>query len=364
MSLIKKIKKFFETKLLNPVRFEDVSFFSRQLSTLLSSGIPLSRAFKVIIKQAENPSFKIIVEDVNSSVIAGLSFSEALHRHPAIFSNFYVAMVKCGEKVGALPQIMNRLADIQERDLGMIKKFKAALSYPIITLFFAFLVLVLLMKYVFPSFIPVFNALNVKLPFVTKALIWFSNFISSLLNIVILILLFAGCFSLLAFYIKTPKGRLLKDRILIKLPIYKVILPHMAVARFCRTLSLLYTSGSPLLPAFKVTKEVVDNKVYEEEFKVAIENMVNGASMSEALHSIEMFPRSVLSMFSVGEISGNLSKVLKSIYTYYDSEVEYILDRLNSLFEPILILFLGGMIGVILIAILLPLYSVIENIGV
>lgn len=351
------------SKFFHRIKLEDITLFSRQLSTLLASGISLGRTFEILINQTENPEFKESVKDIYVQIHRGSALSRALCKHHDIFSPLYTAMIKCGEESGYLPSIMDKLAEAQEKDLRMIKRFKAALTYPFITLVFSIIVLFVLMKYIFPAFMPVFTSLNVKLPVITRILMSFSNFFSVPLYFIIFILLMCGTVYALFIYIKTPEGRQFKDKVLIKIPIVNVILPKMAISRFCRVFSLLYISGYPILATFEVVKNIIDNKVYEKDFVLAMDRMRQGDSISEALKDVSLFPASVTSMISVAETSGRLSKILNHVSDYYELEVEATLDKLNALFEPILILFLGGIVGVILISIILPLYNVIESIG-
>ena len=338
------------------IKMDDLVIFSRQLATLIDSGIPLVGALKILNEQVENLRLKNVVLDIRQLVESGLSFSESLGRYPHVFSTFFVSMVKAGETSGMLDDVLERIATYLEKTAALLRKVKASLIYPAIVLTMAILITSVLLLKVVPTFKGIFEMLGGQLPLPTLILIGISDilkrfFIFVVIGIIIFIFL-------LRRYIKTEKGRYKFDRTLLRLPIIGMLFRKLAVARFSRTLATLVRSGVSILDALSIVAKTSGNKVVEEAVKGSLHSVREGEPIAQPLIRSGVFPPMVTAMVAVGEQTGKLESMLTKISDFYDDQVDAAVSGLTSMIEPLVIAFLGIIIGGIVIALFLPIFQI------
>jgi general secretion pathway protein F len=334
------------------VRLRDVANTTRQLATLLSSGLPLLDALSALVEQEESPGLQAALSSVRDSVREGASLADALKANPRAFSQLYVNMVSAGEVSGTLDITLDRLADFLEEQVRFRGRFAAALAYPALMTVIGFGVLFFLFTFVMPRVVGMFEDMKQQLPFITLALLGIVNFLSAFWWLVLLVLGGAGYY--LKRYSGTPAGREALDSRLLKLPVFGSLVRMIAVSRFTRTLGTLLQSGVPALTALDIVKNVIGNTVLAEAVRKARENVREGESIAEPLRRSGLFPPFVVQMVSVGEKSGELEKMLLKISDSFDRIVETRITALMSLLEPVIILVMGVIVGFIVIAIMLP----------
>ncbi|RME05082.1 MAG: type II secretion system F family protein [Planctomycetota bacterium] len=334
------------------IKSQDMVVFTRQLATMLSAGIPLLECLEILQEQAQDPGFKLILEEVVSDVRSGSDLSEALKKHPKIFQRIYVNMVKAGEASGQLEEILDRLAGYQEAAEKLRSEIKSAMMYPTVSLCLVFGITIFLMMVIVPKFDTMFKRMNVPLPGFTKALmfvstqlrnhwaLWFGSFFGSLIAV------FA--------YFKTSQGQRVKDILVINLPVFGDLFRKVAISRFSRTFSTLIQSGVPILGALEIVASTAGNKLIEEAVLEASESVRQGETLAKPLSRSKIFPPMVTRMISIGEKSGALENLLEKISEFYDQQVEATVKTLTSLIEPIMIAIMGVTVGGIVLAIFIP----------
>lgn len=341
--------------LLKRIKPGEISVATRQLSILLGAGVPLVGSLDALISQIVNPPFKKTMAEIKESVNEGNSLAYALSQHSRIFSNIYVNMVRAGEASGSLDVVLERLADLSERQEALKGRFKAALAYPIFMFFIGTLVIFFLVTFVVPNITQVFGEMHQTLPIPTVVLIAVSN---SLKSFWWLILMAAGCgFVIIRHLIKTPKGQHVWDRISLSIPILGSMNRKMVLARFGRTLGSLLHSGVPLISALQIVRNIVNNIIIAKVIDNAVEEIEEGKSLSGSLSQSEWFPSIVVQMISVGEQSGELEVMLGKTADIYEREVESQIMAMTSMLEPVMILVMGLVVGFIVISILLPIFE-------
>jgi type IV pilus assembly protein PilC len=319
---------------------------------MVNSGIPLVQSLDILGEQMENKEFRHVILTIRDDIQTGLSLSNAFSKHPKIFSELYISMVKAGETSGMLDEILDRLAVLLEKTNTLKKKVSSAMVYPIVVFSMAVVITSGLLIFVIPKFKDIFSMLGNKLPLPTVILLAISdNFIKIVPAIIVLIVL--GSF-LFGRYIKTQKGRLNFDRTQLKLPIFGKLIQMVAVSRFSRTLSTLVKSGVSILTALEIVAKTTGNKVIEIALDRVRANIREGKSIAIPLAEAKVFPPMVVRMISVGEQSGELEKMLSKISDFYDEQVDIAVAGLSSVIEPVIIIFLGVVIGSIVLAIFLP----------
>jgi len=340
------------------VKMDDLVIFSRQLATMVDSGIPLVQALDVLAEQIERPGFQAVVAGLRDNIETGSSLSEALSRHPGIFSALFVNMVRAGESSGMLDDILERLADYLEKSNALAHKVKSSFIYPGLVVSMAIIITSVLIFKVVPTFKGIFDTLGGELPVITQMLISFSNFARRSAP-----LLLGGLF-LLAFslrrVIRTKKGRMQLDKTVLRLPIVGVLLRKVAIARFSRTLSTLVKSGVPILNSLEIVARTSGNKVVEAAVDQVRTNIREGENIAEPLARSGVFPPMVTRMIGVGEQTGELEKMLAKISDFYEEQVDTAVSGLTSLIEPIIIVFLGVVVGGIVAAMFLPIFKITE----
>ena len=337
------------------VALADLVVFTRQLATMIDAGITIVQALQALAEQTPNKVMRDTIRDICSRVEAGESFSEALTRHPKAFNRLYVAMVGAGEKGGLLAEIMSRLATYLENMDRLRKKVKMALMYPSTVTVVAICITIFLLVKVIPTFQDVYSGFGAKLPGPTQFLIGLSEIVQHYLFFLIA-LAGLGIWGWFAF-IKTPKGREFWDTQRIKLPIFGPIAHKICLARFTRTLASLVRSGVPILEVLNIVSQTVGNVVMEKAIKSAALDIERGEGISAALSKHPVFPTMVIRMLSAGEQTGNIDNMLERVAKFLDEEIEATLSGLMSLIEPLLIVFLGIIIGGMVICMFLPIFN-------
>jgi len=340
------------------VALADLVIFTRQLATMIDAGLAMVQSLQGLAEQTTHKIMRDVIKDVCSRVESGDSFSEALSKHPKVFSRLYVCMVAAGEKGGLLAEIMARLAVYLENTARLRKKVKSALMYPTVVTVVAILITVFLLIKVVPVFGEIFDSFGAELPKPTQALIDLSNFVKKYF----LFLLVAGAGSVYGwfYFIKTPYGRHFWDKTRIRLPIFGVIAHKICLARFTRTLASLVRSGVPILEVLQIVSQTVGNVVMENAIKVAAVDIERGESISQSLSKHPVFPGMIIRMITAGEQTGKLDAMLERISDFLDEEIETTLSGLTSLIEPILIVFLGVVVGGMVICMFLPIFKMPE----
>ncbi len=346
----------FNITLMKPkVRPKDLIVFNRQLATLFAAGIPLLRAIQALAEQMENATFKEVLGVVAKDIQEGSAFSEALAKHPKVFNDITIAMVKAGEASGTMDSILMRLADLAEHDAATKAKIKAATRYPKIVIGVMVVAICVLMNFVVPNFVKIFEQVQLELPLATKILIMASNIFSNYWYI-----LFVGTVGLYFAYRqygKTKTGRRHIDTLALKLPVFGPIFLKIAMSIFTRTMSTLNRSGLSIIKNLEICADVVDNVVIGNVISDLKESVKQGESISVTMKKSKYFTPMVIQMMSAGEESGELDNMLEKVSEYYDMEVDYSIANISSLIEPILLVFLGGMVLFLMLAIFLPMWD-------
>ncbi|MCG2675835.1 type II secretion system inner membrane protein GspF [bacterium] len=337
------------------VKGKDIVTFTRQLSTLIDSGLPLLRSLNVLGEQTENPNLKIQIKDIASSVQGGSTFSDALAKHPRTFNKLYVNMVKAGEAGGVLEVVLARLAEFSEKDQAVRAKVKGAMVYPALVIMVGVGVVLFLTIAIIPTFVSMFVEVNLTLPLPTRIMMGASDFLRSfwwvnLLAILALVMIYK-------MWVRKEKGKYQADRIKLKIPILGELARKSALSRFARTLGTLITSGVPILQALLIVRDTAGNEVIARAM-VAVHNSIReGESIAGPLGKSPVFPPMVVHMIAVGEETGALDNMLIKVSDTYDREVDTAVAALTSVLEPILILGMGVVVGFIVIAMYLPIFQ-------
>lgn len=338
------------------VKTEQLVIFSRQLATMVDSGIPISPALDVLSEQMDDRNFRAILKRVRDDIEAGASLSEAAGRHPKIFSDFFVNMMRAGESSGHLDEILDRVATYLEKVSGLQRKVQASLFYPAFVSFLAFSITSFLVIVIVPKFKDIFTQLGGTLPLPTLLLLKLSEFMGKYLIFELLgLFAFATLFKL---YINTPPGRLVFDKAMLHFPVIGKLLQKAVIARFSRTLATLVKSGVPILGALEIVAKTSGNKVVEQAVLAARLSIKEGENIADPLAHSKIFPTMVTRMISVGEKTGELEKMLSKIADFYESEVDAAVTALTSLIEPLVIAVLGVVIGGIVVALFLPVFQI------
>lgn len=340
------------------VKAKDLAVFSRQFATMVGAGLSLVRALDILERQVEDKKLMEIIRDVRIKVEGGSALADAFAAHPATFSELYINLTKAGEVGGVLDETLNRVAEFLEKDQALKSKVKSAMTYPVTIMIFAILIVIGLIVFVLPTFMSVFEGMDVKMPAMTMFLVNISNYMRDYWYIFLFgtgALIFG-----IKYYVGTPRGRYHRDQFVLKLPVFGLLNKKVTVARFSRTLGTLLSSGVPVMQALEVTSKASGNKVVEEALANVRESIREGESISTPMDESGLFPPMVTQMIAVGEETGNLDAMLDKIAEFYDMEVEATLDALTSLLEPLLMVVIGAMVGFIVIAMFMPMFQLIN----
>jgi type IV pilus assembly protein PilC len=339
------------------VRSKDVSVFTRQFATMISAGLPLVQCLQALGMQAERKSFQDIIGKIAGNVEGGSTLSEAMARHPRVFDELYVNLVHVGEIGGVLDAMLARLAIYMEKADALRHRVQMAMVYPVLVLLVAVLVVTGLLIFVVPIFAGFFAQSGVELPGPTRAVIALSNFVKGFWWLVIGGAI--GAYVGFKAWYRTDQGRTVVDRFLLQAPVFGVLLRKIAVARFTRTLSALISGGVPILDALRITAKTAGNRIVELAVMESRERVAAGQTLAEPLRNSKVFPAMVIQMVAVGEQTGALDNMLAKVADYYEDEVDVAVAGLTALIEPIMIVFLGIVVGGIVIAMYLPIFKLV-----
>jgi len=360
-SVIKKpssIKLSFGMKRVKKVQ---ISRFTRQFATMIGAGLPMVQCLEILAQQSESAELRKVIGQVKESVQAGTTLAEALSKHKKIFDDLYVNMVDAGEIGGALDTILIRLAAYREKADALVRKVKGALIYPSVIFIVAIGVTAAMLTFIVPVFAKLFSGLGAELPGPTKFVLGLSHFLRSnfITGLIFLVLLAVG----FRFYIRTEQGRLFLDKLLLKLPLIGELLRKSAISRFTRTLGTLISSGVSILEALDITAKTAGNKVIQNAIKKSVISIAEGETITQPLKETGVFPPMVTQMISVGEKTGGLDDMLNKIADFYEEEVDAAVSAITSIIEPVVIIFMGVIVGGILISMYLPMFDIIGKIS-
>jgi type IV pilus assembly protein PilC len=363
MSLDEKKSGFNMELRLAPKRVKpaELTVMSRQLATMIASGMTLLRAFYVLEDQVENDKLRETVSRVREDIESGLSFSEGLAKHPKVFGPLYVAMVRAGEAGGILEESLDRVADQLEKDDALRRQVKAAMAYPAVVLSFALCVLLGLIAFIVPVFVKIFKDFGGELPMITKVTVAASNLVTS--RWYILIVAAVGIVVGFKKWKSSPWGRPQWDQVRLRFP-FKIgnTVQKIALARWSRTFAALYSAGVPIMQAIEVTGKTAGNTVIERAMDDVIASVKSGGSIAAPLREASIFPPMVAQMIAVGEETGNLDTMLSKVADFYEDEVAAAVKALTSILEPLMIVLVGGIVGFIVIAMYMPMFKVYDAI--
>lgn len=348
-----------------PVKLKTLSIFTRELAILYQSGIPLHKSLEIVLRQTSHIKLKKALEDIYLQIIKrGSSFSSALAKQSEVFPFDYTSMIYLGEKSGTLHKILKKLANLSEKECDFKQKIKAKITYPLIATIIAFLSIILIIKYIFPSFIPLFLSFEVNLPMSTKFLILASKILNNPSYLIITLgIVSLGSYQLNC-YIKTPAGKSQFDILKTKLPVASDIFKKLTLIRFCQSLLLLYGSGISLIKSLETIEKIIHCTLFKSTITCVINQIKAGRSFSEALKKHKIFPPMAINLIASGEESCQLEKMLDKISFYYNSEIEYISNKIQTLLAPVILVILGVIVGFIFIAIFSPLYDIVTGLGI
>ena len=337
---------------------KDIVVFTRQLSTMIDAGLPLVQGLEILEKQQSNPTFKKALGEIRSDVESGSTLSDSMRKHPKIFDDLFNNMIEAGETGGILDTILTRLSVFMEKSMVLKKKIKGALTYPAICLAVSILILVVILVFVIPVFESMFRGFGSSLPLPTQIVVSMSNFFKA--NFLYMFIGFFIISMIVKKIYNTEKGRLLMDKGMLYTPVFGPLLRKVAVSKFTRTLSTMLSAGVPILEALQVVARTAGNKVIEQAVFRVSDSIAEGRPIAEPLEESGVFPNMVVQMINVGESVGALDSMLEKIADFYDEEVDQAVENLTAMIEPFMMVFLGGMIGGIVVAMYLPIFNIVN----
>ena len=338
------------------IKEQEVVIFTRQFATMIDAGLPLVQCLDILSRQAENKEFAKVIGQVKTDVESGDSLADALRKHPKVYGNFYVNMVEAGEAGGMLDSILARLAAYMEKAAALKSEVRGAMVYPAVIVSIAILVVVFLLIYVIPVFAEMFDSFGGTLPAPTRFVMYLSDLVQA--YILYAVPLVVALFLLFKRFYRTDKGRLVVDKLVLKFPVFGPLVQKVAVAKFTRTLGTLISSGVPIIDALEITARTAGNKVVEGAVLSLITSIKEGETIAEPLSREAIFPPMVVQMIEVGESAGALDAMLNKIADFYDEEVDTAVKALTKLMEPMLMVFLGTVVGGMVVAMYLPIFKI------
>jgi type IV pilus assembly protein PilC len=365
--MVKKLKAkpkdlFENVSFMQPkVTSKDIVIFTRQFSTMIDAGLPLVQGLTILAEQTENKTFRAILKDITKNVEGGSTLAEALKKHPKVFDDLFVNLVAAGEVGGILDTILQRLAAHIEKAQKLKSRIKGAMTYPIVVILVAILVVAVILIFVIPVFQEMFESFGSALPAPTQFVVNMSEFLKGNFHYVLGGMVLLGW--LFKAYRKSEGGKKTTDALALKLPIFGPLLKKVAVARFTRTLGTMLSSGVPILDALEIVAKTSGNVILEEVIFEVRGSIAEGQTIAEPLSETDIFPSMVVQMISVGEATGALDSMLEKIADFYDDEVDSAVEALTSMLEPLLMVFLGGSIGGLVIAMYLPIFQMAAAMG-
>jgi type IV pilus assembly protein PilC len=341
----------------NRIPNKEKVLFSRQLATLINSGLPVSQSLASLVDQTRNKAMKAVLADVQQTVEGGSTLAKALERHPQVFNAVFTFLVAAGESSGTLDDALNRLANQQEKDQKIISKIRSAMIYPAIVLVVIILVLALMLVAVVPEVAGVYKSLGKSTPLTTQILLDLSKFTKAFWWLVLIAL--AGIFFAIRAYMRTESGRHLRDRLIFKIPVASSLAGKLYMARFTRTQQTLVASGVPVIEALNISRNTINNSLVEADVDKAIEKVKAGIALSVPLSESKYFPMLVSQLLKVGEQTGNVEQMLGKLADHFEDEVDEMVNNLSTLIEPVLMIVLGVLVGGMIAAVLGPIYGLI-----
>ncbi|MER3433431.1 MAG: pilus assembly protein PilC [Leptolyngbya sp. ERB_1_1] len=351
----------FQTSMVS-VTVKDRAVFSRQFAALVNAGVALVRGLGVLADQCTNPKLKKALMEISADVQQGVNLSDAMRKHPQCFDGLYVSMVQAGETGGVLDEVLNRLAKLLEDVARLQNQIKSAMSYPVVVGVLATLIFLGMTMFLIPIFAGIFKQLGGDLPLFTQIMLDISGFLRSPAALSLLIIVPLLFFAYKQYY-KTRVGRETMDRFFLKMPLFGDLIQKTATARFCRTFGALTRSGVPILTCLEIVRDTSGNQIVANAIDEARKEIQTGGMISIALQKEQVFPAMAIQMISIGEETGEIDKMLMKVADFYEDEVEQAVKALTSIMEPIMILFLGGMVGSILVAMYLPMFAIFDKLG-
>ena len=343
------------------VKTKEIVIFTRQFATMIDAGLPLVQCLEILSSQQENPLFQRVLYEVKAGVEGGSTFADTLGKHPEVFDELFVNLVAAGEVGGILDTILNRLSQFMEKSEKLKGEIKGALTYPVAVIVIASVIVSGLLLFVVPIFESMFAGFGSALPMPTQIVVNLSDFMKAYWWLIIIVIF--GTISALKQYYKTSGGQLIMDAIFLKMPIFGELLSKTAVARFTRTLGTMMSSGVPILEALEIVAKTAGNKVIENAIMQARQKLSEGKTLSEPLGETGVFPGMVIQMITVGESTGAMDTMLDKIADFYEDEVDASVKTITSLIEPMLMAFLGVVVGGLVIALYLPIFALAGAVG-
>ncbi|MDQ1349696.1 MAG: type pilus assembly protein PilC [Acidobacteriota bacterium] len=337
-----------------------VAIFTRQFSVMLDAGLPLVQCLEILGEQEEQRNFREIIQQVRTDVESGANLADSMRKHPKAFDNLYVSMIAAGEAGGILDVILQRLATYIEKVVRLNSQVRSALIYPVSIIVIAAGVVTIILWKVIPVFAQLFAGLGGELPFLTRAVVGASNFLGRFFPLIIIAIVLI--IMAVKRYHKTERGRRVIDGFVLKLPVVGMLVRKIAVARFCRTLATLTSSGVPILDGLEITAKTSGNAIVEDAIMAVRKSVEEGKTISGPLAETKVFPPMVVQMVNVGEQTGALDQMLAKIADFYEEEVDTAVAGLMKLLEPVMIVILGGIIGTIVTAMYMPMYAILQKI--
>src|SRR5215467_2291472 len=348
-------------KRLAAIKIRDIVIFTRQFSTMINAGLPLVQALDILALESENPALKDVTRQVVFDVESGNTVADALRTHPKAFSELYVNMVAAGEAGGILDTILTRLAVFMEKNDILIRKVKGAMIYPGVIISVAAIAIAVLLAFVIPTFQTMFESAHIALPLPTRIVIGLSHVLKTYWYVIILVI--GAIVFVIRRYYQTPGGKRQIDRMMLELPVVGDVLRKSAVSRFTRTLGTLISSGVSILDGLEITAKTSGNRVIQDAIMESRSSIAGGDTIAAPLQKSQVFPPMVISMIAVGEQTGGLDEMLSKIADFYDEEVDAAVSGLLALLEPVMIVFLGVVVGGMVVAMYLPIFDMVNAAG-
>ena len=361
LSITEQNKGSILDKITNRIRGKDKVFFTRQLSTLVEAGLPITQSLHTILDQTKNKRMQEVIQDIITSVEGGKTLHDAVAKHPDVFNNIYIALVRAGETSGTLDRSLKRLADQQEKDEAMMRRIRGAMYYPSIVLLVIVMVLVFMLVTIIPQIEQLYAGLNKPLPLATAALVWMANAVKYYWYLII-----GGVFFVVYFfrqYMRTETGIKMSSNLKLNAPVISRLFRKMYMARFTRTADTLLEAGVPMLDMLDVAADAVDNVYIANSINVAAERVKGGMALSKAISDQEYFNELVPQMIKIGEQSGRISQMLGKVASVYEDELDEEIKAISTIIEPALMVFMAIMAGGIVMAVLMPIYSLVGTSG-
>jgi len=341
------------------VKLKELAIFSRQLSVLIDAELPLIQSLNIMAEQQKNKYFKKVIHEVRNDVEAGSTLNQALKKFPRVFDDLYCNLVASGEQSGTLDIMLRRISEYLESIVKLRSQVRQAMIYPSAIVTFAVLVVIFMMWKVIPVFASIFQELGAELPFLTATVLALSHFVQKFIIFIFLGLI--GLVFLYRYVRRTPGGRRVFDRLYLRAPLFGTLLEKVGLSRVTRTLSTLLSGGVPMLEALRITSTTANNVIIEDHIMAARKQVSEGQSLTDALRDQKRFPFMMIQMVGVGEATGTLDEMLGKLADFYDEEVETTVASLLSILEPILLIFVGGLVGGIVISMYLPIFSLLQK---